>query len=72
MFIVKGLNKLFGENEILKKIDMKIEKGKVIVIFGFLGLGKMMLFCCLNVLEIFNCGEFLFDDFFIDFFKKVK
>lgn len=34
MLTVKGLNKSFGENEILKKIDMKIEKGKVIAILG--------------------------------------
>ncbi len=34
MLSVKGLNKSFGQNEILKKIDMEIEKGKVIAILG--------------------------------------
>ncbi len=57
MLTVKGLNKSFGENEILKKIDMKIEKGKVIAILGPSGSGKTTLLRCLNALEIPNRGE---------------
>lgn len=72
MLTVKGLNKSFGENEILKKIDMKIEKGKVIAILGPSGSGKTTLLRCLNALEIPNRGELAFDDFSIDFSKKVK
>lgn len=40
MLAIKGLNKSFGENEILKKIDLNIEKGKVIAILGPSGSGK--------------------------------
>lgn len=72
MLSVKGLNKSFGQNEILKKIDMKIEKGKVIAILGPSGSGKTTLLRCLNALEIPNRGELAFDDFSIDFSKKVK
>nr|AAC36828.1 homology to family of bacterial receptor ATPases [Bacillus subtilis] len=72
MLTVKGLNKSFGENEILKKIDMKIEKGKVIAILGPSGSGKTTLLRCLNALEIPNRGELAFDDFSIDFSKKVN
>lgn len=72
MLTVKGLNKSFGENEILKKIDMKIKKGKVIAILGPSGSGKTTLLRCLNALEIPNRGELAFDDFSIDFSKKVK
>ena len=39
MLAIKGLNKSFGENEILKKIDLNIEKGKVIAILGPSGSG---------------------------------
>lgn len=70
MLTVKGLNKSFGENEILKKIDMKIEKGKVIAILGPSGSGKTTLLRCLNALEIPNRGELSFDDFSIDFSKS--
>lgn len=44
MLSVKGLNKSFGQNEILKQIDMKIEKGKVIAILGPSGSGKRQRF----------------------------
>lgn len=72
MLSVKGLNKSFGQNEILKKIDMEIEKGKVIAILGPSGSGKTTLLRCLNALEIPNRGELAFSDFSIDFSKKVK
>lgn len=51
---------------------MKIEKGKVIAILGPSGSGKTTLLRCLNALEIPNRGELAFDDFSIDFSKKVK
>lgn len=72
MLSVKGLNKSFGQNEILKKIDMEIEKGKVIAVLGPSGSGKTTLLRCLNALEIPNRGELAFSDFSIDFSKKVK
>lgn len=40
MLTVKGLNKSFGENEILKKIDMKIEKEKSSPYLGLQVQGK--------------------------------
>lgn len=72
MLAIKELNKSFGENEILKKIDLYIEKGKVIAILGPSGSGKTTLLRCLNALEIPNRGILSFDDFTIDFSKKNK
>ncbi|MDP4167855.1 MAG: amino acid ABC transporter ATP-binding protein [Bacillota bacterium] len=72
MLAIKGLNKSFGENEILKKIDLNIEKGKVIAILGPSGSGKTTLLRCLNALEIPHRGILSFDDFTIDFSKKNK
>ncbi|OUZ12969.1 amino acid ABC transporter ATP-binding protein [Bacillus pumilus] len=72
MLTVKGLNKSFGENEILKSIDFTINKGQVVAILGPSGSGKTTMLRCLNALEIPNAGSFTFDDFSIDFFKKNK
>lgn len=72
MLAIKGLNKSFGENEILKKIDLNIEKGKVIAILGPSGSGKTTLLRCLNALEIPNRGILSFDDFTIDFSKNIS
>lgn len=45
MLSVKGLNKSFGQNEILKKIDMEIEKGKVIAVLGSRPVQEKRRFC---------------------------
>ena len=72
MLTVKGLNKSFGENEILKSIDFTINKGQVVAILGPSGSGKTTMLRCLNALEIPNAGSFTFDDFSIDFSQKNK
>ncbi|WP_279665105.1 amino acid ABC transporter ATP-binding protein [Ectobacillus ponti] len=49
---VDGLRKAFGENEILKGIDLQIRQGEKVVIIGPSGSGKSTLLRCLNFLEI--------------------
>jgi cystine transport system ATP-binding protein len=51
MINVKDLHKSFGNKEILKGIDLKIEKGETAVIIGPSGSGKTTLLRCLNLLE---------------------
>jgi ABC-type polar amino acid transport system ATPase subunit len=48
---VENLHKSFGSLEVLKGIDMEIDKGEVIVIFGRSGSGKSTLLRCINFLE---------------------
>ena len=48
---VQGLHKYFGELEVLKGIDMEIEQGEVVVVFGRSGSGKSTFLRCLNFLE---------------------
>ena len=50
MIEIKNLHKKFGDREVLKGIDLNIEKGKVIAIIGPSGTGKSTLLRCLNVL----------------------
>jgi ABC-type polar amino acid transport system ATPase subunit len=48
---VENLHKYFGALEVLKGIDMEIDRGEVVVIFGRSGSGKSTLLRCINFLE---------------------
>jgi ABC-type polar amino acid transport system ATPase subunit len=48
---VEGLRKSFGHLEVLRGIDMEVDKGEVVVIFGRSGSGKSTLLRCINFLE---------------------
>ena len=48
---VENLYKRFGELEVLRGINMEVDKGEVVVIFGRSGSGKSTLLRCVNFLE---------------------
>ena len=54
---IKNLHKEFDRNTILKGINLKLNKGEVIVIIGPSGCGKSTLLRCLNGLEDIQGGE---------------
>ena len=53
---VEGLHKSFGHFEVLKGIDMDVDRGEVVVIFGRSGSGKSTLLRCVNFLEDPSAG----------------
>jgi ABC-type polar amino acid transport system ATPase subunit len=57
---IRNLQKSFGQNRVLKGIDLEIRKGEVLVIIGPSGSGKSTLLRCLNFLEEYDHGEVLF------------
>lgn len=57
MISVKNLNKFFGKHQVLKDVNLEIEKGEKIVIVGPSGSGKSTLLRCLNQLEVPSSGE---------------
>ena len=48
---VENLYKRFGQLEVLRGINMEVDKGEVVVIFGRSGSGKSTLLRCVNFLE---------------------
>jgi len=48
---IEGLRKSFHGNEVLKGIDLEVDPGDVVVIFGRSGSGKSTLLRCVNFLE---------------------
>lgn len=58
---IKGLHKYFGENEVLKGIDLDIQKGEVVVIIGPSGSGKSTLLRTMNLLEEPTKGQITFE-----------
>ena len=61
MIYVKGLSKSFGDNQVIKNIDMHITPGEKVVIIGPSGSGKSTFLRCLNLLEIPTAGSITFD-----------
>lgn len=51
MINVGNLHKTYGDNEVLKGIDLDVAKGEVVVIIGPSGSGKSTFLRCLNLLE---------------------
>lgn len=61
MINVKQLSKSFGDNEVLKSIDLEVKDGEVVVIIGPSGSGKSTILRCLNLLEEPTSGEIFFE-----------
>ncbi|MCP2032127.1 ABC-type polar amino acid transport system ATPase subunit [Okibacterium sp. HSC-33S16] len=59
---VEGLHKSFGQNEVLKGIDLKIEPGEVVCIIGPSGSGKSTLLRSMNLLEVPTSGSIYIGD----------
>ena len=56
----QGFNKFFGEAQVLKGIDLSVQRGEVVVILGPSGCGKSTLLRCLNGLEVAHSGHLRF------------
>lgn len=59
---LKNIKKSFDDLEVLKGIDLTVNKGDVVAILGPSGSGKTTLLRCINFLEKANSGTITFDD----------
>ena len=72
MIKLTNIHKSFGDNEILKGIDLEIKQGEIIVVIGSSGTGKSTLLRCINFLEQANKGTISIDDIDVDTEKFTK
>ena len=63
---VTALHKYYGDNQVLKGIDLKVEEGEVVAIIGRSGSGKSTFLRTLNGLESINDGVIEVDGDYID------
>ena len=61
MVQLAGVHKSFGDNEVLKGIDLSVASGEVLTIIGPSGSGKSTLLRCVNLLEPLNAGRIFFE-----------
>ena len=61
MIDVKGLKKNYGGLQVLKGVDLTIDKGDCVVLVGPSGCGKSTFLRCLNRLEEPDGGEVIFN-----------
>ena len=59
---VRNLKKDFGQNQVLKGIDIDINKGDVVCVIGASGSGKSTFLRCLNMLEVPTGGDIIFEN----------
>jgi glutamate transport system ATP-binding protein len=61
MVAVRGLQKWFGTNHVLRDVDLAVATGEVVVVIGPSGSGKSTLCRCLNRLEVAGEGSIEID-----------
>lgn len=61
MIELKDVRKSFGKNEVLKGINLQIDKGEVVVIIGPSGSGKSTVLRTMNYLEEPTSGQVIVD-----------
>ncbi len=61
MVEISSVKKNFGEVQVLKGIDLSVEKGDAVAVIGPSGSGKTTLLRCINFLERADEGEMVFD-----------
>lgn len=72
MIKINNLKKSFGNDEILKGINLELKKGEVVVIIGPSGSGKSTFLRCLNYLETPTSGEIQIGDLKVETDKVSK
>ncbi len=61
MVVIEGVRKRFGRLEVLKGVDLVVNRGEVAVIIGPSGSGKSTLLGCVNHLEKIDGGRIFVD-----------
>lgn len=68
----KGTSKAFGPLKVLKKVDLSIDAGEVVVLIGPSGSGKSTLLRCINGLETITGGDLIVDGISVTDSKRLR
>lgn len=66
MLEVTGLEKSFGSNRIIDKLDFNVKKGEVVAVLGPSGSGKTTFLRCISFLEKADAGYMRLGDLSVD------
>ena len=58
---IEGLQKAFGDNVVLRNINLDVHRGEVVVVLGPSGSGKSTMLRCVNLLETPTSGKIIFE-----------
>src|SRR5271156_4790392 len=58
---VRDLRKSFGQNEVLRGVDLDVARGEVVSVIGASGSGKTTMLRCVNLLETYDSGSITVD-----------
>ncbi len=72
MLTAKNISKNFGEIKVLDKVNLDVEKGSIVSIYGSSGAGKSTLLYILSTLDMPDTGEIFIDDLSISDLKGDK
>ncbi len=61
MLEIHDIHKKFGDLEVLRGLDISVDKGDVVALLGPSGSGKTTLLRCINFLETADSGRLIFD-----------
>ena len=59
---IEGLHKSFGKLEVLRGIDLAVDRHEVVCLIGASGSGKSTLLRCINLIEEIDAGRIVIDD----------
>ena len=65
---IRGLEKSYGDNVVLRGIDLDVHRGEVVVVLGPSGSGKSTMLRCVNLLETPTAGSIVVEG--VDITKK--
>ncbi len=65
---ISGLHKAYGDNVVLRGIDLDVRRGEVVVVLGPSGSGKSTMLRCVNLLETPTSGSIVVEG--VDITKK--
>lgn len=72
MIEISHVKKSFGDNCVIKDVNLRMKKGDVVVILGPSGSGKTTFLRCLNFLEKADSGSMILGDMAVDFAEATK